>query len=425
MISLDTIVQESYDRTMLCEGGCGGHINHIFEDGNLTFAEIRDIFKNVFQGKTQLSEKVDGLALSITYKDGKFGVARDKKSLKDPMDIAKLTDKYCDKKEVREAFTASVKDLSDALSSLDQVQLNKVFANGQNFMRCEIIYPPCKNVLDYGNKCFLVLHGLDVYNNLFDKVSEDQEQANRLFEMLRKHKALQQETFEITKPNILRIKNSVDADEALASLMQDLEALVKGNGWKCSVNDYVKDRYSSYIVDCALKSGIDVGRNSDFVNELVARLSNVSGRRPTKTDLITYAKKDGIDYKAQNYRDMMAYLEETAAETNAEIIKPVERLCIKAGVSLIKNLQGFMAADPSKTAQKMLSELDQAVAAIEEDETLTPEKIKIFKRNIDKLAGYHEGMPSEGVVFIYKGKPYKMTSLFGPINQITGILRYK
>lgn len=130
MISLDTIVQESYDRTMLCEGGCGGHINHIFEDGNLTFAEIRDIFKNVFQGKTQLSEKVDGLALSITYKDGKFGVARDKKSLKDPMDIAKLTDKYCDKKEVREAFTASVKDLSDALSSLDQVQLNKVFANG-------------------------------------------------------------------------------------------------------------------------------------------------------------------------------------------------------------------------------------------------------------------------------------------------------
>ena len=55
---------------MICEGGNDGHLAHLFDQGSLTFAEIRDIFKKLFTGKLGVTEKVDGMNLNVTYKDG-------------------------------------------------------------------------------------------------------------------------------------------------------------------------------------------------------------------------------------------------------------------------------------------------------------------------------------------------------------------
>ena len=156
--------------------------------------------------------------------------------------------------------------------------------------------------------------------------------------------------FEITRPNVLRIKNSVDAGEALNELMADLSKIVDGIGFRATINDFVKDRYSRYIVNAAMQKGIDVDKDCDWTAEVVDRFSNVSGRRPTKADLNTYAKKAGIDTRSDSYKQLMDYLKDTAEETNTVIMQPIEDLVMKAGVMLMKNLTGFMAADPNKTS---------------------------------------------------------------------------
>ena len=149
-------IKESMDDALLCEG-CA-RAQHIYDDPNITFADIRDILTKVFSGDIELQEKVDGASLLVTYKDGKFRVAVDGKTVKDPMDYDRIDAKAYDAPdEVKDAFHNSLKDLSTALSELDDVQLNRFFANGRNFLACRVVYPPCQNVMDYGNRCFIVV----------------------------------------------------------------------------------------------------------------------------------------------------------------------------------------------------------------------------------------------------------------------------
>mgnify|MGYP003455711680 CR=1 FL=1 len=66
------------------------------------------------------------------------------------------------------------------------------------------------------------------------------------------------------------------------------------------------------------------------------------------------------------------------------------------------------------------------IALINSKETsLDDSKLRRFKKNLAKLDQYQrEVMPTEGIVFLYKGKVFKMTATFGAINQILGILKY-
>jgi len=267
---------------------------------------------------------------------------------------------------------------------------------------------------------------MNCYNEEFKKVKEDKDLANEVYDKLNAHKALKQEMFQITKPNALRIKNSVNANEALAEVMADLTKLVDGIGWKATVNDFVEDQYKKYIVNAFTHKGIDIDRKSEFANELVARLSNVSGRKPTRSDLLTYAKREGINVKSPEYRELLDYLEENAEETNQIIMKPIEELCMGAGIKLMKNLQGFMAADPNKTSQKLVTELEDAIKQIESGELgLSQDKIKIFQKNMKKLEKYQDKLPTEGILINWKGKIFKLTGNFGQLNSITGLIRYK
>ena len=416
-----------FEDRALNESGCAGRIRHLFDSGDLTFADMRDIFTKVFSGDIELVEKIDGINLFVTYKGGDFRIARDRKSLADPMDYARVDAKYCDApKEVRDAFEASLRDLAAALPALDPVALNRYFANGQNFLNCEIVYPPCRNVLDYGNRCVIVLHGIRCYNDRFVEIGEDRRQAEELFAAIRDGGRLRQETFEITEPNVLRLRDTTSAKDALARILARLGEFIDGVGWKCSLAQYVVDKYSRHIVNKALEHGIDVSRTSDFVNALAQRLSQVSGRRPTKSDLRTYAKDDGVDSSSQAYRDFLQELEDGCDETNAAIIKPVEDLIMWAGDTLLKNVTGFMAVDPSKTAKRLYADIQAAVGEVEDGVSgLTPEKIDRFKRNLAKIDRYQECAPSEGVVITYKGRPLKLVGKFGPINQLLGILKYR
>lgn len=89
-----------------------------------------------------------------------------------------------------------------------------------------------------------------------------------------------------------------NAKKVLEKVLAKLNEFINGVGWKCTINDYVLDHYSRHLVNKALEHGLDVSRSSDFVNELASRLSNVSGRKPTRSDLATYAKREGLDTKS-------------------------------------------------------------------------------------------------------------------------------
>ena len=54
-------------------------------------------------------------------------------------------------------------------------------------------------------------------------------------------------------------------------------------------------------------------------------------------------------------------------------------------------------------------------------------KMKTLKQQLEKLnsiGGLKKIVPVEGVVFKYKGKTYKFTGAFAPVNQILGLVSF-
>lgn len=427
-LNLKTLIKEAFDENiLLTEGGAAGRIMHLYEDGKMTFGEMRSIFQDVFQGKTVLTEKLDGANIMVTYKDGKFGFARNKESLKEPMDIDKLGRYFDGNPKVKEAFVESAKNISTAFKSIDPNDLVKLFDNGQNFANIEIVYPPCSNILDYGNRCLLQINGVDVFDQKFNKVSENPESAKWLYNTLKAHDALKQEMFEITEQNILRMKDSVNASKALEMLMEDFNKILDGFSLNTTIQDYANERLKRYILNVCNHNGIGVDRNCTFLSEMADRLNYMSRKRPTKSDIATFAKKAGVNVYSEEYRNVVSTLESQREEMFDEIMRPIESLVSKAGCLLLKNVTGFISADPSKTSQKLALELESTISEIESNNgKLTKEKLKLFNKNIKKLENWRENFfPSEGVVIkIGKtGKVYKIVGQFGNINQILHLLR--
>lgn len=425
MKSLKQLIAESYT-TLLCEGGASGHMSHLFEDPDLTFGELKEIFTKLFSGEIQIEEKTDGQNLAITYKDGQVGAARNKATLQNPMSIKEVEAKFEGRGEVKNAFVKSMEDISKAISSLDQKELNRIFANGKNFMAFEIIYPPTKNVIDYGNRCLIQLHGINIYNDKWQKVGEDKEAADRLYNLMKSRDALKQSTFEITNHAKLKLKDVKSGKESLQIILTKLSELIKDLGWSATINDYAKERFKKYIINKAIEVDFPLSRNSEFVNELADRISNISKRRPNKNDLAAFAKREGIDVKDQKYKDFINAFDESLDEANQIIIKPLEDLVIQAGLLIMKNLMGYISADPNKATKSLEKELETTIDELSSKEaSLDKSKLRRFKKNLAKVEQYQrEVMPAEGIVFMYKGKVYKMTSTFGAINQLLGILKY-
>ena len=239
-----------------------------------------------------------------------------------------------------------------------------------------------------------------------------------MYEFLKKHNALKQDTFEITGHAKLQLKNSKTGKESLEIVLKKLAELIKDLGWSATVNDYAKERFKKYIINRAIEADFPLSRNSEFVNELADRLSNISKRRPNKNDLAAFAKREGIDVKSEEYKNFVNELDASLDEANTVIIKPLEDLVIGAGLLLMKNLVGYISTDPQKTSKKLAAELNAAIEELSSKETsLDTSKLKRFKKNLAKLDAYQrEVMPAEGIVFMHKGKVYKMTSTFGAAN---------
>lgn len=152
------------------------------------------------------------------------------------------------------------------------------------------------------------------------------------------------------------MKNCKDEKQVLKEVIEQLNKLVDGLGWGCSLKYYIEDKYSRYIVNKALEHGLDISRNGHLVNELVSRLSN-AGVRPTKSDLMTFAKREGIDCKSDSYKQFLDDIETGASQMNNEIISPIEKTLCYAISCIANNIIAMIAVDPNPKAQKLLSSI--------------------------------------------------------------------
>ena len=104
---------------------------------------------------------------------------------------------------------------------------------------------------------------------------------------------------------------------------------------------------------------------------------------------------------------------------------PFETLFFQLGAEVLKNVDGFLAVSPDKAVQSIRRQVAKAITDVRKGGDLKKlNRMNAQLAKIQAIGGFKSIVPSEGLVFVYKGNTYKLTGAFAPINQITGMMAF-
>ena len=423
-----TKVQEGFikDVNLLLEGGAYGHMSHPFDDNNLTFSDLKQIIINGLGGKLDrednVTEKLDGQNLMVSWVDGKLRAARNKGHLKNHGKTAPTTagikSMFSGRGDIEKAFVGAMKNLEKAIGSLSEKQKEKVFGNGKRWMNLEVMYPKTANVIDY-DIAEIVFHGTLEYDESGRAIGQPKDSARMLQGMIKQMNQHIQSMFRIGKPNFLKVPKHQDFGKMKNKFLGRLKKLQ--SQYRLKDNDRLGDYHQAYWREYVFNASkqFKFSLKPDQFVKLVNRWAYFD-----KSYKIQNIKKDfGSNPK------FLDWILSTDKNDHQKIwkdnIKPFEILFFEVGAEILKNIQGFIAASPEVATQKIRKEVTKALNDLKSGGNV--EKLKKLKIQIEKLnaiGGLNAVVPSEGIVFKYKGKIYKFTGAFAPINQILGSIKF-
>ena len=138
---------------------------------------------------------------------------------------------------------------------------------------------------------------------------------------------------------------------------------------------------------------------------------------------VAMMKKDIKDEKFLEW--VLSYDKNNHAKQVKENMRPFEILFFEVGAEILKNVKGFIAANPDKAVQGIKKKLDDAIKDVRARKDLKKlNRLKVQLDRLNAIGGLDSIVPSEGIVFKYKGNTYKFTGAFAPVNQITGLMTF-
>ena len=412
---------------LLIEGGAYGHLNHPFDNKNLTFSDFKTLIINTLQGNLDsegaVTEKTDGQNIMVSWKGGKLLAARNKGHIKNhganALSIDGIKSMFAGRGDIEKAFVYAMRDLQNAVGKLSKAQKDKIFDEGKKFMSLEVIYPKTVNVIPYG-KSLLQFHGTIEYDKSGIPIGEDRGSARVLAGMIKQINQDVQKAFNIEKPFITNLPKVKDFSKRQSYFLGKLNKLQSEYDLKGSntLADYHQAHWMEYIYNGA--------KQSDYKNISNKILMNLTKRWAflDKSYKIPMIKKDLKEYpRFLNWvltTDKMDH-----ARLQKEHIRDWEVLFFELGAEILSNLSDFIAANPSKAAQQIRKDLKSAISKVrtsKDTKVLTTLKVQLDRLNA--IGGLKSVVPSEGITFVFKGKLYKYTGAFAPANQILGMLKF-
>ncbi len=412
---------------LLIEGGAYGHLNHPFDDKNLTFSDFKTLIINTLQGNLDsegvVTEKTDGQNIMISWKNNKLIAARNKGHIKNhganALDLSGIKNMFAGRGDLEVAFVEAISDLQKAIKRLNKKQRDKIFAEGKKFMSLEVIYPKTANVIPY-DRSLLQFHGTIEYDSAGSPIGEDRGSARVLAGMIKQINQNIQKTYSITKPFITNLPKVTDFAKKQSYFLGKLNKLQ--SEYQMSDNDTLADYHQAYWMEY-INNG---ARNTDYKNPSNDVLMKLTKRWAffDKSYKIPQIKKDLKEYP--KFLDWVLSTDKMDhAKLQKQHIRDWEVLFFELGAEILSNLSDFIAANPSKSAQQIRKDLKTAINKVKKSKD--PKVLTTLKTQLDRLnaiGGLKAVVPSEGITFVYKGKLYKYTGAFAPANQILGMLKF-
>jgi len=397
-------------------GGLAGHMSHLYDNRDLKFGEMKQIFTAASQGKLEGTEKTDGQNLFISYsiKDGRAKAARNKGNIKNGgMNAQELAAKFADRGNLTKSFVEAFITFEKAVVSLPIDVQKRIFGEDANiFYNAEIMDPRSSNVINYDTKTLLIHR---VGHAEFDRISgtvkdsDVSQNVNTLEKALRQmQKTVASEDYNV-QINAVRNLQGLSNKEPLKMAVGRLNTLMKQ--WQLNDNDTVGDFLVRNINEYIEKYFPELP--VDKKTELMKRLFGIKGIRVTSiVKGLEPELKTNIKLAVKSMPKLLK-----------QIIDPLEDIVHDFSVSVLESLESAFIINNRSEVQRLRDEVSNAIEVIknannEEANEFLQKQIKKLKQ-IQKIT-----TASEGFVFDYNGYTYKFTGNFAPVNQILGFFKY-
>ena len=397
------------------EGGAYGHMNHPFDVRmNLSFGDLKAIVNNALDGNLGVvREKTDGQALAISWKNGRLISARNKGHLANAganaMDINGVATKFGGRGGLTDAYNFAMKDLENAIRGLSKAQKDKIFKEGKCFVNLEVIWPTSVNVIPY-NQALLVFHNAVEYNEAGNPIAKVDGAESVLGGMIKQINAHVQSKYTIQGPPIVKLPKTKELSSQKGKFKGMISKLQSEFGLtdKDGVADYHQAWWENFVDNS--KKKISALEKAGLVKRWA--FDNKSMRVGDIKDEKARAWAEGIDKGPKT----------TIMSGN---LRKFEDIFLGVGAEVLSFMGSVLTAQPDKALQSMRAELESTASQIMSGGTIT--QIKKLEKELSRLnaiGGFDKIVPSEGIVFSYKGNAYKLTGAFAPLNQILGIFKF-
>lgn len=406
------------NESLILEGGAAGHMSHPFDEKDLTFGDFKKIIEAGLSGSLDFeeaaTEKTDGQNVFATVQDGEVKFARNKGDMKNPMDLKSFKDKFegHPSKLVQDTFQFAAEDLAKSLIKLSPKDL-EVFDNGKNFMNMELIYSKNPNVIYY-DRDVIQFHGIKLTDGEGNIIGDENKYARSIAKALEDVKANVGDTFTVIPPQIIKIGKDIDFDTNKAKFIKKVEDLK--NRYNLTDADEVSRYHEMWWRELIDANFPDLSQ--DFKEGLLLRWAY--GDKKT-LNMRSLDKELGKEKAAL----IKKFDKEDYKKKQKENIRPFEDLFLELGSVILKNASNFVAANPDAEMQRLHNQIRTEAEAIKKGGDVKQiEKVMAELERLDRIGGIESIIPTEGIVFVYKGKVMKLTGTFAAINQLMGIIKY-
>jgi len=275
------------------------------------------------------------------------------------------------------------------------------------------MWPKSANVIDY-DKAELVFHGALIYDDNGTVKGEVKGSGRILAGMIKQVNMHIGKKYKIGKPVFLTVPKHQDFGKMKGKFLGRLNKLQSQYGLKD--NDTLALYHQNWWESFIRKQSKKV--SSKVLKGLTKRWAFFD-----KSYSVANMKKDIKDEKFLEW--VLSFDKNNHSVQVKKNMKPFETLFFEVGAEILKNVQGFMAANPTKAVQGIRNKLSAAIKDVRKGGDL--KKLNKLKSQLEKfiaIGGDKAIVPSEGIVFKYKGKTYKFTGAFAPVNQITGLISF-
>lgn len=409
---------EFLQSNLILEGGAAGHMSHPFDDMDLTFGDFKKLIISGLSGnlsfESEPTEKTDGQNLWATIKDGEVKFARNKGESIDPMSLDNFINKFKDHpvEGVRDTFTFAAKDLAKLLIKLPKDVQDSTFENGLNFINMELIYSGNMNIINY-DRDVIQFHNLTKTDGKGNVIDVDLNVVKEVEKALTTLESTMGDVFKLIPPQVIKLHKDVDFDQNQDKFLNKLKTIQ--SEYNLNDNDKIMEYHKRKwrdIVDSEFKDIDDYTKDClvlrwAFGDKKSINIKEVYKKYPDEKDHIKTFEDSDVKKKLK------------------ENIRPFEDLFLSLGALILKNAENFVVANPTDEADRLKQMLKDEVSKIKssDNEDAINKMLRELER-LESIGGIENIYPTEGIVFRYNGKLYKLTGTFAPLNQLLGILKY-